>query len=167
MGPPMSPVPDRSSVNLPPRRGQVRSAIRAGATTREELEQHMRAGRLPPAELEKELAALGKDRFQPLRSEWEREQLPRPERVRHDEEGGDTVKVGTAEYEMLTSVARLTRVFMPLLEGCGAPVQRPTEWNMLREKLKMLERAGVTLSAASTDAVIGLLNAQRLLADDE
>lgn len=150
--------PNGPSVNLPPfTRGQARTAARRGAQTREEVEHMMRTGTVKSKDLVQAIDGPGRTTFRPVsRTTTER-----------DGGDGDTVTIATAEYDLLSSIVRLTRVFFPMLEGSGAGVQRPTEWNMLREKLKLLGHVGATASAAETDAVLGLLNAQRLLRDDE
>jgi hypothetical protein len=142
---PPSPIPETSSVNLPPlTRGTVRAAARSGARDAEDLREFVIA--------------------------QQRKKVGGPIPPRHRASKKDdvpTVEIPRTEHALLIEIACLAQEFIPLLETCGAPVKRPREYEMLTEALDAFRRvrSGNNLSAAETDAVLGLMNIERLLAD--
>lgn len=139
-----NPIPAESTVNLPKhRRSTVVAAARAGARDAADLEEFAaRRGKTKP-----------------------------PANVSHvggKKDGVRTIAIPRTEHQLLIDIALLAQEFLPLLETCGAPVKRPREWEMLTQALGDFRRvrSGNNETAAAKHAALGLMNIERLLADD-
>lgn len=149
---------DRNSshplVNLPTRtRKDLVGAARAGARDAVDLEEHL---------LKKQLAEALTNRPAILPSQ--------PDADRHrtsERDGVPVIEISRKEHALLVEIAVFAETFFPRLELTGAPVERPREWNLMRERLTTFRKmvSGNNKTAASTDAILGLLEAERLLAD--
>jgi phosphoenolpyruvate carboxylase len=140
-----NPIPAESSVNLPKhRRSTVVAAARAGARDREDLEEFIARRGKPKAPSNPAKHVGGK------------------------KDGVPTVTIPRTEHALLIDIALVAQEFMPLLEMSGAPVKRPREWEMLSEGLEDFRRvrSGNNQVAAAKHAALGLMNIERLLADD-
>jgi phosphoenolpyruvate carboxylase len=142
-----NPIPTGSSVNLPTtRRGTVVAAARAGARSSEDLAEFI-------------AQRARKDRAVPA---------PVGKHVGGKKDGVPTVTIPRTEHALLIDIALVAQEFMPLLEMSGAPVKRPREWEMLSEGLEDFRRvrSGNNQAAAAKHAALGLMNIERLLADE-